>query len=137
MTRITRYLRLILVGILILAPAGGMAQDTIGDLIFELNLSQDQIEQVRWFFKQFAQRQSNLPTAVDVALDHRAEIREVVTGASFNPSKAQQVSKKIAAIAAERMVNRLQLRNQVYHVLTPQQQQHYMKIVQKSLEGLE
>ena len=137
MTRFTRYLRWVIIGILIFAPVGAMAQDTIGDLIFELNLSQDQIEQVRWFFKQFVQRQSNIPTAVDVALDHRAEIREVVTGASFNPSKAQQVSKKIAAIAVERMVNRLQLRNQVYHVLTPQQQQHYMKIVQKSLEGLE
>jgi len=61
----------------------------------------------------------------------------VITSASFNPSKAQQVSKQIAAIAAERMVNRLQLRNQIYHVLTPQQQQHYMKMVQQSLEGLE
>ena len=49
---------------------------------------------------------------MDVALDHRAEIREVITGANFNPDKAQQVSKKIAAIAVERMVNRLELRNQ-------------------------
>ena len=46
------------------------------------------------------------------------------------------LSKKITAIAAERMVNRLELRNQIFHVLTPQQQQ-YMKIVQKSLAGLE
>jgi len=137
MTRYIKLVRLILIGILILAPAGVMAQDTIGELIFDLNLDQDQIEQVRWFFKQFVQRQSNLPTAVDVALDHRAQIREVITSAAFNPSKAQQVSKQIAAIAAERMVNRLQLRNQVYHVLTPQQQQQYIQIVQKSLEGLE
>ena len=137
MIRCIRLAKLILIGILILAPAGAMAQDTIGELIFDLNLSQNQIEQVRWFFKQFVQRQSNLPTAVDVALDHRAEMREVITGASFNPSKAQQVSKKIAAIAAERMVNRLQLRNQIYNVLTPQQQQQYIQIVQKSLEGLE
>jgi len=35
------------------------------------------------------------------------------------------------------MVNRLQLRNQIFHVLTPQQQQQYIQIVQKSLEGLE
>jgi Spy/CpxP family protein refolding chaperone len=61
----------------------------------------------------------------------------VVTSVSFNPSKAQQVSKQIAAIAAQRMVNRLQLRNQIYHVLTPQQQQQFIQIVQKSLEGLE
>lgn len=130
-------LRLVIFGMLILAPAGAMAQDTIGALILELNLNQDQIEQVRWFFKQFAQRQGNLPTAVDVALDNRAQLREVITGASFNPSKAQQVSKKIAAVAAERMVNRLQLRHQIFHVLTAQQQQQYLKIVQKSLAGLE
>ena len=132
-----RCIRLAMIAILILAPAGAMAQDTIGALILELNLNQDQIGQVRWFFKQFAQRQGNLPTAVDVALDNRAQIREVITSASFNPSKAQQVSKKIAAIAAERMVNRLQLRNQIFHVLTAQQQQQYLKIVQQSLEGLE
>jgi len=47
------------------------------------------------------------------------------------------VSKKIAAIAAERMVNRLQLRNQIFHVLTAQQQQQYLKMVQQSLAGLE
>ena len=137
MTRYTRYFRLILIGLLILAPAAAMAQDTIGDLIFELNLSQDQIQQVRWFFNQFNQKQGSLPTAVDVALKHRAEIREVVTGAQFNPNKAQQVSQQIAAIAAERMVNRLQLRNQIFNVLTAQQQQQYIQIVQKSLEGLE
>jgi len=133
----TRYLRLALIGILILAPAGVMAQDTLGDLIFELNLSQDQIQQVRWFFNQFTQKQGSLPTAVDVALKHRAEIREVVTGAQFNPNKAQQVSQQIAAIAAERMVNRLQLRNQIFNVLTPQQQQQYIRMVKKNLEGLE
>ena len=31
------------------------------------------------------------------------------------------------------MVNRLELRNQIFQVLTPQQQ--YMQIVQQSLEG--
>jgi Spy/CpxP family protein refolding chaperone len=132
-----RFVKFIIIGILVFAPAGAMAQDTLGALILELNLSQDQISQVRWFFNQFAQKQGRLPTAVDVALDHRAEIREVITSPSFNPSKAQQVAKQISAIAAQRMVNRLQLRNQIFHVLTQQQQEHYMKIVQQSLEGLE
>ena len=81
------------------------------------------------------EQRANLPKAMDVALDHRAEIREAISSASFNPSKAQQVFKQISAIAAERMVNRLQLRNQIFHVLTAQQQQ-YMKIVQKRLEAL-
>jgi Spy/CpxP family protein refolding chaperone len=132
-----RYIGLVLIGILVLAPVGAKAQDSLGALIFELNLNQGQIDQVRWFFNQFAQKQGNLPTAVDVALQHREAIREVITRAPFNQAQAQQVSQKIGSIAAQRMVNRLELRNQIFHVLTPQQQQQYIQIVQKNLEGLE
>jgi protein CpxP len=132
-----RRIGLALLAILILAPAGANAQDTLGALIFELNLNQGQIDQVRWFFNQFAQKQANLPTAVDVALQNRANIRQVITTAPFNQAQAQQVSQQISLIAAQRMVNRLELRNQIFQVLTPQQQQQYMQIVQQSLEGLE
>jgi periplasmic protein CpxP/Spy len=133
----TRYLGLALIGILILVPVNAKAQDSLGALIFELNLNQGQIDQVRWFFNQFAQKQANLPTAVDVALQNRSSIRQVITTAPFNQDKAQQVSQQISAIASQRMVNRLELRNQIFQVLTPQQQQQYMQIVQQSLEGLE
>jgi Spy/CpxP family protein refolding chaperone len=132
-----RYIGLALIGMLILAPVGVKAQDTLGSLIFELNLDQGQIDQIRWFFNQFAQKQANLPTAVDVALQHRAQIREVITSAPFNPVEAQQVSQQISAIAAQRMVNRLELRNQIFQVLNPQQRQQYIQMVQQSLEGLE
>lgn len=47
------------------------------------------------------------------------------------------MSQQVSAIASQRMVNRLELRNQIFQVLTPQQQQQYMQIVQQSLEGLE
>jgi len=132
-----RCIGLVLIGIFILAPAGAKAQDSLGALIFELNLNQGQIDQVRWFFHQFAQKQANLPTAVDVALQNRVSIRQVVTTAPFNQAQAQQVSQQISSIAAQRMVNRLELRNQIFQVLTPQQQQQYMQIVQQSLEGIE
>lgn len=132
-----RYIGLALISILILSPVGAKAQDTLGALIFELNLNQGQIDQVRWFFHQFAQKQSNLPTAVDVALQNRSSIRQVITSAPFNQAQAQQVSQQISAIGSQRMVNRLELRNQIFQVLTPQQQQQYIQIVQQSLEGLE
>jgi len=61
----------------------------------------------------------------------------VITTAPFNQDKAQQMSQQVSAIASQRMVNRLELRNQIFQVLTPQQQQQYMQIVQQSLEGLE
>jgi protein CpxP len=133
----TRYIGLTLIGILILDPVGAKAQDTLGSLIFELNLNQGQIDQIRWFFNQFAQKQGALPTAVDVALQNRSSIRQVITTAPFNPAQAQQVAQQISSIAAQRMVNRLELRNQIFQVLTPQQQQQYMQIVQQSLEGME
>jgi len=34
-------------------------------------------------------------------------------------------------------VNRLELRNQIFQVLTPQQQEQYIQIVQESLAGLD
>ena len=84
-----------------------------------------------------AQKQGTLPTAVDVALQNRWSIRQVITTAPFNPAQAQEVAQQISSIAAQRRVNRLELRNQIFQVLTPQQQQQYMQIVQQSLEGLE
>ena len=132
-----RIVKLALIGILILAPAGAMAQETLDALILELNLSRNQIDQVRWFYHQFDRKQGSLPNAVDVALQHREAMREVITGAPFNLRKAQEVSRQISETAAQRMVNRLELRNQIFHVLTPQQQQQYMKWVQQSLEGRE
>ena len=132
----TRYLKLALIGILILTPVGAMAQraDTLGALIPELNLSQAQIDQVLGFLNQFAQKQANLPTTGEEALQRREAVRQVITGTPFNPGKAQEVSRQISEIAAKRIMNRLELSNQIFHVLTPQQQQHYAKMVQQSLE---
>ena len=81
-------------------PAGVKAQDSLGALIFELNLSQGQIDQIRWFFSQYSQKQGDLPTAVDVALQNRASIRQVITGAPFNQYQAQQVAQQITSVSA-------------------------------------
>jgi Spy/CpxP family protein refolding chaperone len=132
----TRYIRLALIGILILVPAGAMAQraDTLGALIYELNLSQEQIDQILTFLNQFAQKQANLPTTGEEALQRQEAVRQVIAGTPFNPGKAQEVSRQISEIAAKRYVNRLELSNQIFHVLNPQQQQKYAKIVEQSLE---
>ena len=132
----TRYIKLALIGILILAPVGAMAQeaDTLGSLIYELNLSQEQINQVLGFLDQFAQKQAQLPTTGEEALQRREAVGQVIAGTPFNSAKAQEVSRMISETAAKRIANRLELSNRIYHVLTPQQQKHYTKIVQRSLE---
>jgi Spy/CpxP family protein refolding chaperone len=47
------------------------------------------------------------------------------------------VAQQISAVAAQRMVNRLEFRNQIFQVLTTQQQEQYMQMVQESLAGLD
>jgi len=127
---------LTLVAVLVCLPVQGKAQ-SLDDLIFQLNLSRGQIDQIRWYFESFARQQANIPSAADVALQNRASLRQVVTTAPFNQAQAQQVAQQISAVAAQRMVNRLELRNQIFQVLTPQQQEQYMQIVQESLAGLD
>ena len=127
---------LTLVVVLVCLPVHGKAQ-SLDDLIFQLNLSQGQIDQIRWYFDSFSNKQGNIPTAADVAFQNRAALRQVITTAPFNQAQAQQVAQQISAVVAQRMVNRLQLRNQIFQVLTPQQQEQYMLMVQDSLAGLD
>ena len=127
---------LTLVAVLACLPVHGKAQ-SLDDLILQLNLNQGQIDQIRRYFDSFARNQGNIPTAADVALQNRATLRQVITTAPFNQGQAQQVAQQISAVAAQRMVNRLELRNQIFQVLTPQQQEQYIQIVQENLAGLD
>jgi Spy/CpxP family protein refolding chaperone len=132
-----RYIGLLLIGILIFAPAGVQAQDSLGALVSELNLDQVQIDKIQLYFDEFAQKQDKLPTVVDEAMQQRETIRQVITSAPFNREQAQQVSQKTMSAATQRMVNRLELRNQIFHVLNGEQQQKYIQYVQQNLEVLE
>jgi hypothetical protein len=78
---------LTLVGVLACLPVHGKAQ-SLDDLIFQLNLNQRQIDQIRWYLDSFARKQGNIPTAADVALQNRATLRQVITTAPFNQAQA-------------------------------------------------
>ena len=127
---------LTLVAVLACLPVQGEAQ-SLDDLMFQLNLNQGQIDQIRWYFDSFSNKQGNIPTAADVAFQNRAALRQVITTAPFNQAQAQQVAQQISAVVAQRMVNRLELRNQIFQVLTPQQQEQYIQIVQENLARLD
>jgi Spy/CpxP family protein refolding chaperone len=111
-----------LVAVLVCLPVHGKAQ-SLDDLILQLKLNQGQIDQIRWYLDSFARKQGNIPTAADVALQNRATLRQVITTAPFNQAQAQQVAQQISTVVAQRRVNRLQLRNQIFQVLTPPQQE--------------
>ena len=124
-----------IVALLVCVPVSTNAQmqDPIVSMIVELGLNQQQIEQIRQLFESFGKKQDALPAVGDVLLKNRASLREVITGAPFDGAKAQQVAQQVSSVVAQRMVNRLELRNQIFHVLTSTQQEKYVKMVQEAL----
>jgi len=134
MTRIVAVL--VFVSLLICVPMSAKAQDPVEAMISELGLSQAQVGQIRNLFEAFARKQEALPTAGDVLIQNREALRGVVTVAPFDRMKAQQVAQKITSTVEQRMVNRLELRNQIFQVLTPQQQEKYVKMVQEALDKM-
>jgi Spy/CpxP family protein refolding chaperone len=128
---------LALVGILFCVPSNGKAQDPIGAMMWELGLSQAQIDQVRQLFQAFARKQQAIPTPVDVLMQNRPALREVLTTAPFDRAKAEEIARKGAMVIEQRMVNRLELRNQIFQVLTQQQREKYVRMVEENLAGLQ
>jgi Spy/CpxP family protein refolding chaperone len=124
-----------IVALLVCVPVSTNAQmqDPIVSMIVELGLNQQQIEQIRQLFESFGKKQDALPTVGDVLLKNRETLRGVITGTPFDPAKAQQVAQQVSSVVAQRMVNRLELRNQIFHVLTSTQQEKYVKMVQEAL----
>jgi Spy/CpxP family protein refolding chaperone len=121
------------IAVLLAGHARVQAQDPIVSMMVELGLNQHQIEQVQQLSQSFERKQGSLPDVGDVLLKQRAALREVIGGTPFDRTKAQQVAQQVSSVVAQRMVNRLELRNQIFHVLTPQQQEKYVKMVQESL----
>jgi Spy/CpxP family protein refolding chaperone len=134
MTRIVAVL--VFVSLVVCVPMNAKAQDPVGAMTTELGLSQGQVDQIKALFEAFAKKQEALPTAGDVLVQNRESLRGVVTTAPFDRAKAQQVAQKVTSTVEQRMVNRLELRNQIFQVLTPQQQEKYVKMVQEALDKM-
>jgi Spy/CpxP family protein refolding chaperone len=122
--------------LLICVPISAKAQDPVEGMISELGLSQAQVGQIRNLFDAFAKKQEALPTAGDILVQNREALRGIITGTPFDRMKAQQITEKVTSAVDQRMVNRLELRNQIFHVLTSQQQEKYIKMVQEALDKM-
>ena len=133
MIRVVTGLVLVVLLACVPVPARAQVQDPIVSMIIELGLSQQQIEQIRQLFQSFERKQESLPAVGDVLLKQRSTLREVIGVTPFDRAKAEQVAQQVSSVVAQRMVNRLELRNQIFHVLTPEQQKKYVKMVQEAL----
>ena len=127
---------LVLAGTLALAAVPAAAQgyvDPVEAMINELGLSQQQVAQIRQLFEAFARKQQGVPTVGDVLMQNRAAVRQVVTVAPFDRAQAEQLAQKMTAVIVHAQVDRFELRNQVFQVLTPPQRAQYVKMVQETL----
>lgn len=108
------------------------AQNSVEAIVKELDLSPFQVMQVRMLLEGFARKEQGAPGPVDVIRRNRELVRDVVTSAPFNRQKAQEVAQQVASVLAQRIVDRLEVRNQVFQVLTPEQQKLYITMVQEA-----
>ncbi len=125
----------VLAGMLAATSAPASAQgfvDPVEEMIVELGLSQAQVAQIRQLFLTFARKQEGVPTVGDVLMRNRAALRQVITTAPFDRTKAEQLAQQMTAVVVRAQVNRFELRKQIFQVLTPEQREQYIKMVQET-----
>jgi Spy/CpxP family protein refolding chaperone len=104
------------------------ARDALDALCRALELSDDQVRDIRKLFDHFARRQASLAVE-DVLAANRAVLRHIVTGPTFDRRQAHRIAQQVAAVVARRMENRLELRHQLFRALTPAQRMTYLELL--------
>jgi Spy/CpxP family protein refolding chaperone len=113
--------------------AQGSGENPLSELAQQLNLSEMQKKEMRVVVDQFLEKQAQVPLPGDVVLENRAMLKEIITNAKFDESKARAFVQKVTAVIEDATVNRLQLRHDLYAKLTPEQQTQYLIMVQKAV----
>ena len=113
------------------AQSGG--ENPLEELAQQLNLSEMQRKEMRVVVDQFMQKQAQVPLPGDIVLENRAMLKDIITSAKFDESKARAFVQKVTAVIENATVNRLQLRHDLYAKLTPEQQKQYLEMVQKAV----
>jgi Spy/CpxP family protein refolding chaperone len=128
----------VFVSFLIWTPMNAKGQDPVEamtqNLIFD-DLNETQIDQIRQLFQVFTSRQQNVPTVLEILAQNREGLSEVISSIPFNRTKAQQIAQKAASAAEQQVLDVIELRNQIFHILTPEQQRKYIQLTEGSLSG--
>jgi Spy/CpxP family protein refolding chaperone len=110
------------------------AQDPMDNLVKELGLSPFQVMNIRMLLEGFARKEQGATAPQDILLRNRAVVRDVITGTPFDRQKAEGLAQQVASVLAQRIVDRLEVRNQIFQVLTPEQQKLYITMAQEALD---
>ena len=105
-------------------------RDALDALCRALDLSDEQVREIRKLFDHFARRQAMLAVE-DVLLANRAVLRHIVTGPTFDRRQAHRVTQQVAAVVARRMEHRLELRHELFRALTPAQRAKYLDLLRQ------
>jgi len=117
----------------VLAQSGQAASDPVDTVLQQLGLTPEQDAKIDKLVAAFKEKQQALPSPGDVLVKDREQLKQLVTVAPFDRVKADALTKQAASAMQVRMLNRMELRNQIFQVLTPQQREQYMKKVMEAM----
>jgi len=103
------------------------AQDPSEGVLQQLGLTPDQKAKVEKIVAANKEKQKAIPSPGDVLVKDRALAQQLLTIAPFDKVKAEALTKQASVSFQQRLLNRMELRNQIYQVLTPQQREQYLK----------
>lgn len=99
-----------------------MAHDGVHRMFEGLDLTDAQKADIKKLFdKQHAARREGLPTK-DARLAQRNELQALITSATFDEAQARALLNAQQEKRQEYAIERMKMQNQIYHLLTPEQQ---------------
>ena len=134
--------RMALIGVLFCLPLCALAQeeksapeaqDPVDSVLSQLGLTPEQDAKIDKLIAAFKEKQKALPGPGDVLLKDREQVKQLISVAPFDRVKADQLTKAASEAVHQRMLHRMELRNQIFQVLTPQQREQFMKKVMQAM----
>ncbi len=103
------------------------AQDPMDGVLQQLGLTPDQKAKTDKLIAAYKEKQKAVPPPGDVLVKDREAARQLVTATPFDKVKAEALTKQAAVSFQQRLLNRMELRNQICQLLTPQQKEQFVK----------
>lgn len=109
-------------------------KDGMHKMLRKLDLTDAQKEQVKAVVEKYKADRPEKPTEEQRAA-HRAEMLTLITGASFDEAKATEMAESKQQMHLQRMLTHLKMQNEIYQLLTPEQQEKFQEKFAKDKGG--
>lgn len=101
-------------------------KDGMHKMLRKLDLTDAQKEQVKAIVEKYKADRPERPTK-EQRTAHRTEMLALITGASFDEAKATEMAEAQQQKHLQRMLTQLKMQNEIYQLLTPEQQQKFQE----------